>query len=458
MNIKRVKFKLILPAIGLALAAGTEVLAQVVDKGLPPAANTFRSFQDASVARDSELNRPLDLLHDFYPAITVTISDRDNARRRPDFDEEDVVITVQPTLAYRTNIGRHQFYAAYNGTYNFHHDLTQEDAESNVLSAQLGLDLTRRWDLDLFASYGESFEERGVSGSRDFNQFAGNGIDSGPETVDSLGYGVDLTFGRKIGVITAVLGYDYLETGFSDGDLFNGANSSDRDRETESVHFDLNWQFASQTSVFGRVQYSETNFDLSAPNLDSDEYSFLIGLRFKPSNALSGVVGAGRTVRDFDDTTRDSFDGSTYYVNLSYSFNPFSTISFNASRFVEEPGDIDASFYDSELFGVSWSHALNRKFTLEAFGKLVDDDYDTGREDEFVDWGVGVEYNWRSWLSAGLFYGETERDSNLDNIDFEDKFFSLRFRSDLRSLLTGGRNRRIEPGSFNYPVRTQPTQ
>jgi len=42
------------------------------------------------------LNQPLDLLNDFYPAITVTIADHDNVRRRPGVQESDLKI-VAPT-------------------------------------------------------------------------------------------------------------------------------------------------------------------------------------------------------------------------------------------------------------------------------------------------------------------------------------------------------------------------
>ncbi len=458
MKIKRITGKLILVGTCLALTATSGVSAQVVEKGLSPASNTYRSFQNASLARDSGLNQPLDLLNDFYPAITVTIEDHDNVRRRPGVQEEDLVVVAQPSLGYRTNIGRHKFYASYSGTYTFHQDLEQEDAESNVFSANLGLDLTRRWDLDLFASYGDSFEQRGISGGRNFDQFINNGVDSGPEEVEFLNYGADLVFGRKIGTLTGVLGFEHSETGFESSDLFNGADAADRDRESDSVHFDLNWRFASKTSVFGRIQSTDTDYDVREPNLDNDQVDYLIGLRFKPASALSGVVSVGRSDRDFDDAAREDFDGSIYYANLNYTINPFSTIGLSASRFIEEPGDEDSSFYESQFFGVSWDHALTPRVLLNAYVKWIEDDYDIDREDEFVDWGLGVDYVWRNWLTAGLYYGEIERESTLESVEYDDRFIGIRLSSDLRSLLEGRGRKRVEPSSYDYPRKTRTTQ
>jgi hypothetical protein len=264
-----------------------------------------------------------------------------------------------------------------------------------------------------------------------------------------LSYGADLIFGRKIGVVQAVLSYDYIETGFEGDDLFNDTDSSDRGRQSESVHLDLNWQFASKTSLFGRIQRTEVDYDLRAPSLDSRQTDYLLGLRFNPANALSGVASVGRSVRDFEDSSREGFDGSTYYLNLSYSINPFSVVELNASRFVEEPGDENSSFYESELIGASWSHSLTSQVVFGAYAKLVDDDYDLGREDGFFDWGLRLDYVWRSWLTAGVYYGEIDRDSSLDGIDYDDRYFGIRLSSDLRSLLQGRGKRQTEPSSFD---------
>lgn len=458
---KRIKGKLILAVGSVGIGVGAPLIehgaiAQVADKGLTPAANTSRSFRNAPINRASGAYQPLNLLNDFYPSIVVEFSKHDNVRRRPDIDEDDFRIDVSPSLGYRTNIGRHQFYAAYQGRFTFHDELEQEDAESNTFSANLGLDLTRRWDLELFGSIGESFERRGISGGRAFSAFNNNGFDSGPETVDFVSYGADLIFGRKIGIIQGVLGYEYTGTGFKSDDLADITNFSDsRDRSTETVHFDLNWQFADRTSVFGRVQRTETDYDRDDVTLDGDQTDYLVGLRWKPANSLSGTVGVGLSEKNFDDPARDRFDGSVYYTNLNYAINPFSTINLSASRTVEEPGDEFADFYESEFIGVGWDHSLNSRFKFGLYAKAIDDDYDTGREDQFFDWGAELQYAWRNWMTASIYYGEIERESNRDNITYDDTYFGLRLRSDLRSLLRSGKKSEREPASFGKAKKSE---
>ena len=425
------------------------VAAQVASKGIAPASNTFRSFQDASIARDSGLNLPLDLLNDFYPAIEVTIADSDNVRRRPDLDEPDQVITAAPSLAYRTNIGRHKFYAGYTGRFTFHQDIEQEDAESHVVNASLGLDIARSWDLDLFAGYGDSFERRGISGTLPFDSIQVGGFSNGPNEVEFRNYGADLIYGRKLEKWQAVLGYEYYETDFTNNGQGDDNPLGNRSRSATSVHFDLNYRIGNKLSVFGRIEKTDIDFDRSLDTLDSDQTDFLLGLRWKPSNALSGVVAIGHSDRDFDLEGRSSFDGEIYYANLSYNINPFSVIDFAASRAVEEAGDNLSDFFVSDLIGVSWTHSITPQLVFNAFAKRIEDDFSTDREDRFFDFGLALDYAWKSYLTVGIFYNDIERRSTLDNIEFDQVSYGIRLRSDLRSLLGSSRRERgPEPSSF----------
>lgn len=428
----------------------TSATAQVSTQGLSPGVNTARSYVDASIARDSGLNQPLDLLNDFYPSVEVTVVDHDNVRRRPDFQEDDLKITVSPGLAYLTNLGRHKFYAAYSGVFTFHDDLEQEDATANLFNAQLGLDLSHAWDLNLFAAIGSAFEERGVSGSRGFNQLI-NGPDGGPDEVDFESYGADLIYGRKSSRLTAVLGFEKHESEYTNN--FQGSNniSGNRDREQESLHLDLNYQIGAKTSIFGRIQDSEIDYGRSLNSLDSEQTDYLVGVRWKPSNALSGVAGIGNTDRNYLDPAREDYDNTTYYLNLDYTITPFSILQFSASRVIEEPGDDQSDYFESSLLGVGWNHLINDRVSFNAYAKWITDDFNTEREDDFFDFGLGLDYAWRHWLTAGIFYGEIERDSNVEGIDYEDQFIGIRLRSDLRGLLRSSESGEEPDRSFRYP-------
>ena len=423
--------------------------AQISSLGLSPAANTTSDFVDSSLVRDSNIDQPLDLLNDFYPSIQVTIANHDNVRRRSDLDESDTRLTITPALAYRTNFGQHQFYAAYTGSFIFHDELGQEDVSANILNAQLGLDLGRRFDLNLFGRVAETFEERGASGSRTFNELL-IGEDTGPDEISTDSFGFDLIYGRKISRFGATLGYDRNSTEFTNNLQGDNNLTGNRDRNSDSWHLDVSYLIGTRTTAFVRYQFTETDFDREFNSLDSDQDDYLIGLRWKPANSLSGAIGIGATERDFSDSTREDYEGERYYANLNYAFSPFSNLTFGASRNVEEPSDLESDFFISDLLGVNFDHSFTPLIGFNAHVKWIEDDFNSGREDEFFDWGVALNYNFRSWLTAEIFYSEVERDSNDAGFDFSDRLFGVTFRTDLRSILNRN-NGGNELNSFKYP-------
>ena len=458
MNIKRINHQIV-ASLGLCLVTAAMVVQanDVVTQGLSPASNTYKSFQNGSIARDSRLNQPLDLLSDFYPSVEVVVSDHDNVRRRTDQDEGDMRVLVSPQLAYRTNLGRHPFYVAYSGQFAFHQDIKTEDAEAHTLNANLNLDLSQRWDVDLFAAIGTGYEERGISGSRSLTGLAIDSrafdalaqLNQEPDKYDFETIGADLIYGRKGARLKGVLGYERTDTSFTNNSQGLGNISGARDRESQSVHLDLDYEIGARSSVFGRVQYTETDYLRSFNSLDSEQTDFMLGLRWKPSNGLSGVVAVGDSEKDFIDPSREDYHGTSYYANLAYNITPYSTLSIGASQLVEEPGDEFADFYESQLLGVAWDHSLTDRIGFGVYAKWIDDQYNTGRVDEFTDYGLTVDYAWRAWLTAGLFMGQIDRESNVSNVAYDDRYFGLRVRSDLRSLFSGRRDEKFaEPYSF----------
>lgn len=433
-----------LTMFGVVGIVSGEAYADITTSGVSPASNTYESFNESSLTRDAELNDSLGLLKDFYPSIGVTYAGHDNVRRRTKGNDEDNKLTVTPSLGYRTDIGRHKFYASYAGIFVRHDTYEQDDVESNLLNATLGLDVSQRFDLNLFAGFGETFEERGISGSPGFGQLSrvedGEGgyayvDDSALNEVDMEFYGADLIYGRKFSPLNAVVGFE-KQTIKYDGNFSEDVpfvNDRSRVREKDSWHIDVSYRFSESASVFGRYQNTEIDYSLTADDLDSTQDDYMIGVRWKPTSALSGVVGVGHTDKDFHDTARLDYSGSTYYANLAYSITPFSVVTLNASKMVEEPGDQSSSFFESELLGASWNHALTEKVSFSLYGKLIDDEFESGRVDDFVDVGFNIDYSFRRWLELGLYYGEIERRSNYDNIDYDDRYFGIKLYSNLRS-------------------------
>lgn len=440
---------------GLWLLMSVEAFAQNAGSIGSPVSNTPKIFNDRpSVLRDSDINNVFGLLNDFYPAIEVSLSRRDNIFRVNSVSEaaleNDTVLEIKPSLAYRTNLGRHKFYAAYSGVYRSYFENDDENASSNNLNAQLSLDISNSLDVNLFAETGKSFEDRGVSGSRPFNRLL-VGRDIGPDEYKYSSYGADIIYGKRTSPLNAVLGLERYNLSYRNNSQGLEDTFSDRDRSSDTLHFDLSYQIGSRTAVFGRLEKVNIDYDQTGSDLSSEVDRYLIGLRWSQGSRLSGVFGVGSTKKDFDDPLRKDYSGSNYFANIDYRIRPFSNIALSASRSVEESADINSNYYISEYLGVGWNHSLSDRFSFSVYAKHIDDELDTGRNDKYKDYGVTLSYDWRRWMQFGVYAGNIERNSNRDLFDYDEAYYGIRLRSDLRSLLKG-RSKVAEPdASFDYP-------
>jgi len=411
---------------------------QITNTGVSPASETFRSFNDSSLTRDRDVQNALDLLSDFYPSITVSYTKHDNIRRRNNAEENDSRLTIEPSLAYRNDFGRHSLFLSGSVQFNAHDDFEQEDADATTLKGLVRFDLTKRFDLEINAALLETFEERGVSGGRTLGSLGQNlninELDEGPDEVDISIFGADLIYGRGISRLNAVIGFEKVDTDFKNNFQGSGVRFADRDRESDSIHLDLSYELAARLRLFGRLEKTDIDYERSFATLDSELNTVLVGVRWSPSAKLNGVLGVGKQDKDFDLATREDYDGSTYYANLNYAVKPYSIISLNASKFVEEAGDDNSDFFTSRLIGLSWSHSLSERWSLGAYTKTIDDEFNNGREDDFDDFGLNVDYKWRRWLTAGVRFGKLERDSNRVGIPYEDQYIGITLRSDLRKF------------------------
>jgi len=281
------------------------------------------------------------------------------------------------------------------------------------------LDVSKKIDVDLNASLLSTYEERGVSGTTGFVQSP-----DGPEEVDIDTLSADFRYGAGISRLNATIGIEKQSS------EYQRETSESRDRDRDSVSFDVSYDVGASTSAF--VRFTDSDIDYVTGDLDSDETNTLVGLKFKPTGKFDGVIGIGTSDKDFVNPEREDYDGGKHYANLNYALKPYSTISLNASKSVEEPGEDDSDFYVTDLLGLAWQHSLTDKLSFKVYTKTFDDDYNNGRSDSFDDKGINVQYAFRNWLTAGLEFGSIERESNRENIAYEDEYVGLTLRSNLR--------------------------
>lgn len=395
-------------ALALLLGYAVPGAAQEARFGIAPSANTQRAVSDPPTQSSREQEG-------LYGGVGIAYTHRSNVRRESVAGAEgegDSAYVITPRASYKRLIGRHSAEVGVTSQITRFQDLSEENTEDYTINGLANLDVTRILDLDLFASYTDTAEARGGSGTR-FIQ------DLEPDQVEITGYGGVVTVGRRVSRIQAELGADRSQWRYQNN------QQEFRDRDDDRVHGRVYYNVSPRTSVFAGAGVTDVDFIRQDGSLDSEELAYELGGRWDVSAKTTGQVSVGRTEKDFDNPALDDADTTTMAGRLSWAARPRTTLSLYGSRQFEETTSLEDSFYVSELLGVSVSQSFGARWNTFAYYNRTSDEFDSGRKDDISDYGVGLDYSLRRWLSLGVQYSVIERDSNVPGNDYDDEVISL---------------------------------
>lgn len=407
-------------AVSVAFAGAGPVSAQEeAIFGIPPAASTADALNPPpGVDRERDLG--------VHASIGVSYLHTDNVRRTPDGESDDG-FTISPALTYKAALGRHTAQLGASAELARFNEFDDEDYDSYTLDGAINLDVTRKLDIDAFAAFTAATESRGSSGSRV--------VQTGDrDEVEILAYGARATYGRLTNRIQLRAGVDREEWRYQN-------NAQDfRDRDVDNLRGAVYYNFSPRTSLFARVVFSDIEYVRPIRNLDSEETSYSVGVRWQATAQTRGEFSVGRQEKEFDDPGLKDFEGTVYNGRIRWMPTRRTGVNLYGSRTTEETTTVEDGFFVSELLGISADHALTERLTAIAYFNHTDDEFDSGREDEIQDYGIGFDYALLRWLSVGARYGHIERESNDPLAEFEEEFVKLTLRGDF--FLTGGGGRR----------------
>jgi len=409
-----------IPAVVLALAVtglgAGETLAQTAQFGIAPSARTQRAISDPPTRSDRDDEG-------LYAAVGIAYSHRSNVRRESvaaggNGGEGDSAMVITPQAGYKRMFGRHSAEVGVTTQFTRFQDLTSEDTQNYTIKGLSNLDISRLLDLDLFASFTDAAEPRGGSGTRPFQ-------DIEPDEVEITQYGGAFTVGRRAARIQLEAGADRSEWRYQNN------QQEVRDRDDDRLHGRVFYNISPRTSLFVGASLTDVDYRLAGLGLDSEELGYEVGGRWDVSARTTGQVSVGRTEKDFDNPALADVDATTLAGRLSWSPRQRTTFNLYGSRQFEETTSVGDIFFISELIGASLNQAIGSRWDASAYINQTNDEFESGRRDEILDYGVGLDYAFRRWLSLGARYSVIERDSNVPGNDFDDEVLSLLLNGNL---------------------------
>ncbi len=340
---------------------------------------------------------------------------------RGEKEETSVYTTIiKPGITGRTWTDRSSVLLAYSPTFNYYSgDSENVDAsDDNFVGHELDFMAETTFFERLKLSLTESLRKTREPGAYDI--FLEGEADREKYTVNQVAPFLTYDFAEKF---TAILGYR--------NQVYNYQRSVDS-REHRG-YFTIRYHFNDRNSLEVEEQYWAMQYD-QQPDYESSQTQLIF--RRELSDFLGCEIGGGYHDRKFesDATGVEDYDDFIYRLAL--------TGESDLSRFFlgyrKNLNDFSKGswYFEANRVTLNVEHTFLEKLACSFGGYYQKNEYeeiipDTPevREDEIWDGFLGIRYRIRDWLSAGVSYEYTDRDSNIDGWSYSENrvYGNIRF-------------------------------
>jgi hypothetical protein len=360
--------------------------------------------------------------------IALQDKDGNDLRQR---SKDSFVIVTSPRVKYYSEGDITEFkldMGVEDGFYTHSHNDNYFDLDAN---ADMSYYATERITLFGNAGYKKGHEARGEGSQSGLNAIRFLHPDRYRlwEAEAGFRYGLE-----EVGMPRIEASYSHDERRYSN----NLDRTKFQERNTDSVNTTLFYQVLPNTSLLIQSRLSRFAYKKGSlrGDLDSQQYSVLGGLAWQATYQTEGYFKIGWNEKFFDAQERGESAGFSWEVGVDWQPLAYTMISLSTSQKLEEADGLgsDATVRRVDL---SWKHywrewfktTTNFYYKNEDFsgGSINDDFAGVSRDREDDDFGVELraDYEFRRWLTVGIDYSYSMRNSSRGGFDYERNMVGL---------------------------------
>jgi polysaccharide biosynthesis protein VpsM len=361
---------------------------------------------------------------DLTPTVDVGFRYDDNVTRSNTNEITSWSQIISPQLVLLNSFGSSQVRLGYRLRNERFFSSQADNYTDHFFNAAVEYELNARHRLDVGINYTDGHEDRGTGFSIGNAEAIASPDQFKQGEFDLLySYGAFNADGR-------------LEANFNitnrDYDL-NTPLYMARDRIFTTLGGAFFYRIGAATDATFDIIYTDVNykFDLdSASPLDSQQISYLVGLKWEATAQTSGFAKVGYQEKDFDSALREDFDGIDWAAGVVWEPVEYSTVEFTTRNDTNETNG-EGNFIKGRNYKVEWRHEwLERVRSTASYtwgtdryeGQTVSADV---REDDLVRFKTSLFYQFRRWMNIEVGYIYDQRDSNRTNIEYDRNQFII---------------------------------
>ena len=357
---------------------------------------------------------------EFAPLLEIAESYNDNIFQRNALQKDSFLTQIHAggQLSLERKLNRYALtYLMQSSQY---HNSPQDDYVDNYVGLNTHTEFTSRNRMDVGLKYLDSHYMRGVFLGRDL--IAPPTQQNEPDQYHMLGGDLTYRYGhpKNKGNLEIMLNtQDYT---FDN----NRQRTAQQDRTQISVTPGFYYRLMPNTRLLTQVETLWLNHkDNAATDFDYVKQRFLVGATWLYSAKTIGTARIGYLRQDYVNNQQANFNGITWDVNVTWLPLSYSKLDLGVSRDVN-PSVTGTNLRDSDRVRLGWTHDWNNRISTRLNGAYENAlNTSTQRQDDYMSFGIDLNYGFRRWLGVGVSYNYRTLQSSTSAFDFDQNVVML---------------------------------
>lgn len=229
----------------------------------------------------------------------------------------------------------------------------------------------------------------------------------------------DALFGIEFNKLANEFGYSYFTK------HFNNRSYDNLDYHEDIYTNTTYYQIFPKTKALLEYNYGE--IDYSRDLTRNGSYNQVrVGLKGSLTGKTIGIIKAGYQNREYDTESRDGYEGLVAELGLVSQLSERTKLKLRFIDTALESTYGSNAYYNNNSFGIELNQALMGNFSIVGTFSLDRNLYPEAdtvlyRKCRDTIWtqGLGLEYQAKDWVKAGINYEYKEDNSNIDTKEYE---------------------------------------
>lgn len=358
-----------------------------------------------------------------YPKVTLDVAHEDNIFFTNTNEESDTIYSVRPSVEVVSNWSRHQFRAlAQANTYKFD-KFSDEDNTTYQVTGRGRIDIQRQTFINVGAGFEHLVEAR-------YNPTVQQFIS---EPVEYDNFTANIGASREVNRLRVSGEVRYGDWQYNDTRVGNTVlDLGYRDRKTLNGELRVDYAISPALAVYAFGAANEQDYARSTiindVERDSDGWEAAVGADFELTDLTRGQIQVGYLSQSYDDPRIGDATGLALRSRLEWFPTELTTVTFQASRSIEDTGVIGAGGILATRASARVDHELLRNLIVTAQLSWAEEDYrGIDRKDDQTTALIGVNYLLNN--NVGIFgqYNFQTRDTSgvLRGIEYDANRFQI---------------------------------